>query len=304
MPDSPLETALLEIADELYGLPLPDFTPSRDALAKEHKADKELAAGIKGLKKASVAAWVVNLLVRRDPEQVEQVLTVGAALREAAADLDAAQLRELTKQRRQLTAAVTTSARRTARGEGVKVTESVAEQVEATLTSAMLDADAAKAVRSGLLVSPIVATGVGELDLSAAVALPGALGFEATTRSVTVPEPTARPQLHVVPDPEADKKARAAADERVREAETALEEAQAAARAPAETLAELEARTLQLQAEIDELRTRIAEHERALEETDDEIAEAEEARDEAEEAVAEAENALEDARRARARLDR
>ena len=39
MPDSPLETALLEIADELYGLPLPDFTPSRDALAKEHTAD-------------------------------------------------------------------------------------------------------------------------------------------------------------------------------------------------------------------------------------------------------------------------
>ena len=35
---------LLEIADDLYALPLADFTPARDALAKEHKADKALAA--------------------------------------------------------------------------------------------------------------------------------------------------------------------------------------------------------------------------------------------------------------------
>ena len=77
MPES---DPLLEIADDLYALPLADFTPARDALAKEHKADKALAAAIKGLRKASVAAWVVNLLVRRDPDQVDQVLAVGEAL--------------------------------------------------------------------------------------------------------------------------------------------------------------------------------------------------------------------------------
>ena len=103
---------LLEIADDLYALPLADFTPARDALAKEHKADKALAAGIKGLRKASLAAWVLNLLVRRDPDQVDQVLAVGAALRDAQENLDATQLREFTKQRRQLTASVTTAARR------------------------------------------------------------------------------------------------------------------------------------------------------------------------------------------------
>ena len=91
---------LLEIADDLYALPLADFTPARDALAKEHKADKALAASIKGLRKASVAAWVVNLLVRRDPDQVDQVLAVGEALRDAQDNLDATQLREFTKQRR------------------------------------------------------------------------------------------------------------------------------------------------------------------------------------------------------------
>ena len=173
---------LLEIADDLYALPLADFTPARDALAKEHKADKELAAAIKGLRKPSVAAWVVNLLVRRDPDQVDQVLAVGVALRDAQDNLDAAQLKEFTKQRRQLTASVTTTARRMAREEGVKTTQTVADQVEATLTAAMLEPDAAKAVRSGLLVTSIAATGLGDLDLAGAVAVPEALGFSATAR--------------------------------------------------------------------------------------------------------------------------
>ena len=84
------EAPLLTIADELYALTLPEFTPARDARAKELKAtDKELARSVKALKKPSVAAWVVNLLVRRETEQVDQVLTVGEALREAQAWMSA-----------------------------------------------------------------------------------------------------------------------------------------------------------------------------------------------------------------------
>ena len=37
---------LLQIADELYGLPLPEFTPARDARAKElGKGDKDVPRG-------------------------------------------------------------------------------------------------------------------------------------------------------------------------------------------------------------------------------------------------------------------
>lgn len=293
---------LLEIADELYSLPLADFTPARDALVKEHKADKALAASVKGLRKSSLAAWVVNLLVRRDPDQVDQVLAVGAALREAQDNLDAAQLREFTKQRRQLTASVTTAARRMAREEGVKVTQSVADQVEATLTAAMLEPDAAKAVRSGLLVTAIEATGLGDLDLSGAVALPDALGFSAKARPAPSPEPTGRPQLHVVPDPDADAKARAAADERLSDARAGLAEAEKEHRAARRSVEKLQAKTLQLQAEIDELRSRIAGLEADLEEVDDELGEAEAAQAEAEEAVDEARSEVDDAKAARERL--
>ena len=302
MSDPAADDPLLVIADELYGLPLADFTPARDALVKEHKADKQLAAAIKGLKKASVAAWVVNLLVRRDPEQVEQVLEVGAALRAAQADLVADQLRELTRQRRQLTAAVTTSARRLARAEGLKVTEAVAEQVEATLTAAMIDEDAARAVRSGLLVASVTATGMGELDLSGAVALPGALGFAATPREAAEPAPSGPPRLHVVPDPDADVKARAAADERIAAAEAALAEAREVEEEAGGGVEEQQARTLQIQSEIDELRSRIAQLDSDLEDVDEELAGAEEARTDAADAVAEAEAELAAARSARDRL--
>ena len=293
---------LLEIADDLYALPLADFTPARDALVKEHKADKTLAAGIKGLRKASLAAWVVNLLVRRDPDQVDQVLAVGAALRDAQENLDATQLREFTKQRRQLTASVTTAARRMAREEGVRTTQAVADQVEATLTAAMLEPDAAKAVRSGLLVTSLTATGLGDLDLSTAVAVPGALGFSATSRPAAAPDPTQRPQLRVVPDPDADVKARKAADERLAEARTALGVAEKEQRGARRAVEKLRAKTLQLQAEIDELRSRLAALDEEVEEVDEELGEAEAVEAEAAEAVEEAQAAVDSAKEARAKL--
>ena len=52
-------------------------------------------------KKPSTAAWAVNQLVRHETEQVDQVLAVGEALREAQRTLDGEELRALTRQRRQ-----------------------------------------------------------------------------------------------------------------------------------------------------------------------------------------------------------
>jgi hypothetical protein len=292
---------LLELADGLYALPLGDFTPARDALVKEHKADKELAARIKALRKPSLAAWVVNLLVRRDAAQVDQVLQVGTALREAQANLDGEELRALTRQRRQLTAAVTTQARGLAREEGVKVTPAVADQVEATLTAAMVDEGAARAVRSGLLVAALVATGVGEVDVAPALAAPEALGFEAAPREA---EPVPRPELRVVPDPEADTKALRAAEERLAAARREHEAAREASAASAAEVEQLQARSLQLQAEVDELRGRIAQLEADMEENDDELADAEDVQAEADEAAAATARALAEAEAEVERLSR
>ena len=281
-------TTLLEVADRLYGLPLGDFTPTRDARARELRAeDRALAAAVKALRKPATAAWVVNQLVRGETEQVDQLLAVGEALREAQRSMSADELRALTRQRRQVTAAVVTRARAVARGLGLRVTEAVADQVEATLTAAMVDADCATAVRSGLLVAPLASTGVGSTDVTAALAAPEALGFAASARddepdgSGPAAGADGRHGLHVVPDPDAHLKAVAAADEALAAAEeqlVAATEEQATARAEVE---QLEARGLQLQSELEELRRRLAETETAAEEVEDDLADAEEAAEEA-----------------------
>lgn len=291
------ETAqLLSLAERLYGLPLPDFTPSRDELVKRHKGTP-LAARLKALRKPATAAWVVDLLVRHETEQVEQVLAVGAALREAQTSMSAEELRSLTKQRRQLTAAVTTTARGLAREHGLKVTAAVADQVEATLTAAMVDAGCGVAVRSGLLVAPLASTGVDEVDVAAAVAVPEALGFEAAP-TPQAPEPAERPALSVVPDPDAEAKVRRAAEEALAEAESVLEDAEEGLASAQSEVGELEARSLELQAEIDELKRRLAELESDADDVDDALEEAESARDEALAARDEARAARDEAARA------
>lgn len=291
---------LLAIADELYALPLARFTPARDARVREHRGTP-LAAQVKSLRKPSTAAWVVNLLVRREAGQVDQLLAVGAALREAQQAMSAGELRALTKQRRQVTAAVTTQARRLAAEEGSRVTEAVAEQVEATLTAAMVDAECGRAVRSGLLVAALSTTGVEPMDpadLAGSIAVPEALGFAASPREAEVP---GRPELHVVPDPDREAKARAAAEERLAAAEEERGAAQEALDEAAGELDRLQARALQIEAESDELRRRLADLEEESDALEEELAEAEETRDAA---AVDLRTAAADVESARTALDR
>ncbi len=281
---------LLEIADGLYALDHSEFTAARDALAKELRTDdRALSARVKGLPKPSVAAWVVNLLVRREGEQVDQVLAVGAALRQAQADLAGEELRALTRQRRQVTAALTTRARALAKEAGYRVTESVAEQVEATLTAALLDVAAGEAVRSGLLVSAMATTGVDPVDVRASVALPDALGFVASA----APEAPV-PRLRVV-RVEPDVAAYDAAREEVTQTQERVSAATQSLDSDLARVHELEARALQLQSEVDELRRKIAELEDQAEEVDDELAQAQVAAQESQEALTRAKGAHDEA---------
>jgi septal ring factor EnvC (AmiA/AmiB activator) len=178
--------------------------------------------------------------------------------------------------------------------EGVKVTSAVADQVEATLTAALLDPECAKAVRSGLLLAALRSTGLESLDVAAAVALPEALGF---TASPTAAEPLPPPDLHVVPDDEGHRK-RDDAEEALAAAEAALAEADTELATAGAVVEELQARSLQVQSEIDELRRRLSDLESRAEETDDELSDAEETRDDAEAAQLSATKARDAARKA------
>lgn len=266
---------LLAVADRLYGEPPADFTAARDAEAKASE-DKELARIIKALRKPSVAAWAVNLLVRRESAQIDQVLELAAGLRAAAESLDGEELRTLTRQRRQLTAALTSTARSLVREYDLKLTTAVADQVEGMLTAAMLDPVAADVVRSGLAVTAFTSTGVSELDVAAVCAVPEAVGHRATPTEP--PAPPGPPSLHVVSD---EAVRREEARDRVHEATLARAAAEEEAEQLGARVERLRARRLQLAGEIDELRRRLAGLEDEVDDVDEELEETQTAHEEA-----------------------
>ena len=89
------EETFAAIAEELYGVAPAEFTDARNGYVKELKAakDREMSERVKALKKPSTAAWVVNMLVRHNAEEMKQVLDLGRSLRAAQADLDGEALR-------------------------------------------------------------------------------------------------------------------------------------------------------------------------------------------------------------------
>lgn len=152
-----------DVAQRLYGLLPEEFTAARDLAAREARAagDRATATAITGLRRPSLAAWLVNVLVRHRPTEVEQLLTLGEAMRSAQLGLVGDEVRALSRQRQQLLAAVGRQARALARELGHPVSEDVGQEVEATLGAAMADPDVAEAVRSGRLTSPTSYAGLG-----------------------------------------------------------------------------------------------------------------------------------------------
>jgi hypothetical protein len=250
---------LQEVAQELYGLLPSEFIKARDEAAKAARAtDRALSDEIKGLRRPSTAAWAVNLLAREKPELLEQILALGVSLRQAQAGLQGEELRNLARQRRELVAAVVSEVRALAASSSVKLTETVARQVEDTLTAAMADETAAAAVHSGMLTESLASTGLGSLALGNVVGIvPG--------------------RLHVVPPvPPDDAEEREKAMKVLERASALLADAEVRLEKATKRKAKREARTLQLQSELDEVRRRAAELEHEIESAADELEEAEE----------------------------
>ncbi|WP_275558114.1 hypothetical protein [Streptomyces sp. 5-6(2022)] len=147
------------IADELYALPPADFTATRDERAKDARTagDRELAERIRRLRRPTKAAWASNLLVRRQPDEAEQVLRLGEALRQAHQDLDGGQLRKLATQQRQVIAALARQARELTAQAGQPIGEGAQREVEETLRAVLADPDAGQEWVRGRLAKPLTA---------------------------------------------------------------------------------------------------------------------------------------------------
>ena len=164
---------LAEIAAELYGLPTSEFTATRDAHVKALKAagQKELAKTVGALRRPTVAAWMLNQLVRELPATGGQLHELGAALRDAQAALSGPALRQLSQQRQQVVSMLAGQARGIAAASGQKVTDDLLREVETTLNAALADPAAAVAVASGTLTHSTTYAGLG-FPISDEVATP------------------------------------------------------------------------------------------------------------------------------------
>ena len=150
--------------EDLYGLALEEFTPARDALAKELKAAgyKDEAAAVKGLRKPSLAAWALNRVDRDDPAAVAALRTAGADLRAAQAEAmsgDAGRLREagrVLSDEIDRFAALAAAALQSA---GRPASAAQQEKFASTLRTAAVDDAAGEALVRGVLVDELGATG-------------------------------------------------------------------------------------------------------------------------------------------------
>jgi hypothetical protein len=165
--------SLSQIADELYALLPAEFTAARDEQARQARAAgrRQEAAELKKLTRPTVSAWLVNQLVRDAAEPMERLFAVGQSLHDAQRELAGDRLRDLSVQRRELIAELLPEAARLAGVAGQALGSGVLVEVQATLEAALADPAAGAAVRSGRLTRALTYAGLGEVDLTAALAV-------------------------------------------------------------------------------------------------------------------------------------
>ena len=221
---------LAEAEAELYAADPDGFTARRAELA-EHARDAgepAVAKKITALRKPTRSAWVVNRLVRSDPEVRSRLEALAADLREAAGG---SRLRELTAARAKLVDELT----RTALDGLPAPPAALREEVTATLDAAIAD--------------PEVATSLGTLVRAAQYA---GFGSFAAVSPAPAPRKTKAP-----PEPAAEREARRR--EKIKEAERALADADRDLESATSAERELEDSVRRLEADLADARQRLAE---------------------------------------------
>ncbi|HEY2298661.1 MAG TPA: hypothetical protein VGH43_13090 [Jatrophihabitans sp.] len=236
-----------EIADELYALSPDEFTAARDTAAKQARddGDRDLAAEVKQFRRPTVGAWLVNQVVRADDDRLDQLLDLGAALREAQDALDGAELRAMSRQRHQVIRSLSSLAHNIT---GKKITDAAQREFEATLDAALSDEAATNAVRTGRLMRPLASSGLEPVDLTDAVAVPS--DAPAPRR----PAKKQKPKTDDTAERNKREAERKQAEQALVDAQAALDEHRQAAEQARETAGAAKIRVAELEQQLDEAR--------------------------------------------------
>ena len=248
---------LKDTIDRLYGLPLDEFTPARDAAAKERRAekDREGADALKRLRKPNLVAWSLNRVRRAQADAVEELIAAGERLQEAQRQLvsrgERGLLRDAAADERRLVGHVADLASAELGAAGHAPDAGMQSKLFATLHAAAANVEVRGLLAAGRLVRDheLSDLGLGDGDgtLAAAPApasrrRPAAKTPSAKTPSAKTPEPSTAGRAH-------ERKVRALTDrldraradhaERVQRSSHARARAHEAERAADEATAEL-----------------------------------------------------------------
>lgn len=147
--------------DDLYALPLEEFTPARnDLAARLRKAgQRDDAEAVKRLAKPSITAWALNQVARREPEAIGALLDAGAALataqRALMAGRDRAGFRSATEAQRVALERLLRSAAGILQEAGHPANKATLDRLEATLRAAANGHEAGAVLRRGVLVEDL-----------------------------------------------------------------------------------------------------------------------------------------------------
>ena len=135
--------------DELYALPLEDFTAARNALVKRLRdaGDGDLAKTVSGLKKPNVPAWAVNQLAQQRRDDLRELLSLRQKLAEVG---DAGEIRALSAQRKRLVAELVESAESILEDAGHSATSAHVERIVQTLQAGATEEERSAILRGTL----------------------------------------------------------------------------------------------------------------------------------------------------------
>jgi hypothetical protein len=160
-------------ADQLYELPLGDFTGARNELEKRlrKEGERERAAEVKALRKPTAPAWALNQVARAQPKEVARLVKSGRQVRDAQEKLLAGGERKAldraTAAQRETTRELVRAAVEAAENGGVGTGAAFEEKVGATLRAAAADEQVAEQLSAGRLVREHEAAGLFGFDVSA-----------------------------------------------------------------------------------------------------------------------------------------
>lgn len=219
-----------EAVGELYGADPEEFTRRRGELAAAARSAGQAAVArqIAGLRKPTRSAWMINRLVRSDPDAAARLATLGEELRAAELSGDGARMRESSQARRKLIA--TLVPRALAESGEHNPPAALREEITATFSAALADPEVAEQIQHGTLLRPARRVGFGTAQPPELALVPPPPAARPATKPAAVP---GRGRRRAEADPER-RRAEAEAERERRRAEAAAERERRRAEAEAQ----------------------------------------------------------------------